>query len=417
LSHVGPLPGARAEPGRPVSLTDPTSLRAIRAEIPGLDQAVYLNTGTLGPSPRGVTRRLFQLYETWQEAGPGNPKIYIGMAQASLAAKTPIAAFLGAQPDELALTGNSTDGINIVARGIDWKPGDEVIISDEEHPAGLLIWLHLRQTKGLRIRIARLDHVRAAKIVEDVTALITPRTRLVALSHVSSMTGLCLPAREITEACHAHRVPVLFDGAQAAGQFPLRIADLGCDFYAVNGHKWLLGPIGVGALYVAKGALVELVPDRVGGGSALNYTYAEEGEISFHPSARRLEFGTRCHPLWQAWPESLAFLGRIGLQGIQARGLALSQALRRGLAGLRGVTLIGPTPDGPPELLTAAVTCRLRGFTGEGLQEVLLDRFGLVTRPVSEHEATRFTCAFFNTEEEVVQAVRAMRILATETAA
>ena len=399
-----------------MNLNDPKSLMSLRADIPGLDRGVYLNTGTLGPCPRPVTRRLFQLYQAWQEAGPGNPDVYVAMAESSLKAKTPIADFFGVTPDELALTSNSTDGINIVARGIEWRAGDEVIISNEEHPAGLLIWLHLRQTKGIRVRVARLDHESRSRIREEVESLITPRTRLVALSHVSCMTGLRLPAREITEVSHAHGVPVLFDGAQSAGQFPLNLPAIGCDFYAVNGHKWLLGPIGTGALYVAGKALVDLVPDRVGGGSAESYTYAEEGEIRLHPSARRFEFGTRCHPLWQAWPESLALLDEIGLAAIQARGLALSQPLRRELAGLKGVTLVGPAPGGDLELLTGVVTCRLEGMEGERLREVLVSRFGVVTRSVSEHEATRFTCAFFNTEEEIDQAVRAMRTLAGETA-
>jgi len=253
--------------------------------------------------------------------------------------------------------------------------------------------------------------------VEEVESLITPRTRLVALSHVSSMTGLRLPARQITEMAHAHHVPVLLDGAQSAGQFPLDLREIGCDFYTVNGHKWLLGPIGTGALFVSKDARVDLAPTCVRGGSTESYTYSEEGPIKFWPSAHRFEFATRCHPLWQAWPESLAFLGEVGLGRIQTRGLALFQRLRDDLAATRGVTLVGPAPDADPALLTGAVACRLEGMPGQTLYETLLKRFGIVTRTVSEHEAVRFSCAFFNTEEEIEKAIRAVRILAHEGAA
>ncbi len=398
-----------ASPGHDFTAAE---LTALRSELPGLDRGIYLNTGTLGPSPARVTRRLFDLYEAWQDAGPGNPRVYEGMAEASMEAKKPIAAFFGVGPGELALTANSTDGINAVANGIEWGAGDEVVISDQEHPAGLLIWLHLRQTKGIRIRIARLSSAGSTRNLEEVESLITPRTRLVALSHVSSMTGLCLPARDLTRVAHDHGVAILFDGAQSAGQLPLDLRAVGCDFYAVNGHKWLLGPIGSGALYVSKDALIDLVPDRVGGGSSQAYTYAEDGTIEFWPDAHRFENATRCHPLWQAWPQSLAFVQGVRLDRIRARGLALSERLREAFAATAGVTLVGPEPNAAPELKTGVVACRLEGLTARSFFETLLDRFGIVTRPVAEHDAVRFSCAFFNTEEEIEGAIGAVRALA-----
>lgn len=409
--------GHAAGPGANADAISPEALAAIRAELPGLDRTTYLNTGTLGPSPRRVTERLFQLYRDWQEAGPGVPDVYEAMAAASLTAKEPVAAFFGVTAAELALTDNSTDGINVVANGIKWETGDEVIISDQEHPAGLLIWLHLRQTKGVRIRIARLSPLGSSENVEEVESLITPRTRLLAISHVSSMTGLRLPARSIAATAHAHNVPVLFDGAQAAGQFPLDLRDIGCDFYALNGHKWLLGPIGSGALFCSKDALVDLVPDRVGGGSTETYTYAEDGALSFWPTAHRFEFATRCHPLWQAWPTALDFLGEVGLPAIEARGQTLARRLRGALAAIPGVTVVGPGPEADPDLFTAAVTCRLEGVPGRTLYETLLRRFGVAGRTVAEHEAVRFSCAFFNTEEEIERAIRAVTTLAREGAA
>ena len=398
-------------------LADPKTLAALRREIPGLDRGVYLNTGTQGPSPHTVTRRLFELYEAWQAGGPGDPEVYIATAKASLAAKEPIGAFLGVTGEELALTGNATDGINIVANGIQWKAGDEVIISDQEHPAGLLIWLHLRQTRGIGIRIARLSFRSPAETVEEVASLITPRTRLVAMSHVTCQTGLRVPAKEITEVAHGQGVPVMFDGAQSVGQFPLDLRSVGCDFYSFNGHKWLLGPAGTGALFVSKEALVELLPDRVGAGSPQAHTSGEDGHLTYGPTAQRFEFGTRCHPLWQAWPEALVFLGRVGLDRIEGRGRELSRRLREGLRAVKGVSLVGPDAAASPEMATALVACRLEGMGGEVFQETLARRFRVLTRPVRELEATRFSCAFFNTEAEIDKAIEAVKTLALETVA
>jgi len=394
---------------------DAETLAALRAEIPGLDRSVYLNTGTLGPSPRRVTELFLSLYREWQEAGPGNPEVYLREARAAAAAKETLAAFLGVEARDLALTSNSTDGINIVARGIDWDAGDEVVISDQEHPAGLLIWLHLRQTKGVRVRIARLSWESGPRNVEEVAARITPRTRLVALSHVSCMTGLLLPAREIVEAAHSRGVPVLFDGAQAVGQFPLDLRQIGCDFYAMNGHKWLLGPVGTGALYVSPEALVELVPDRVGDGSAEAWEYSEEGSLRLRQDGRRFEFGTRCYPLHAAWPAAVDFISRVGLETVRRRSLALARRLREGLAGVEGVTVLGPTRPADEDLMTGIVSCRLEGLSGEEAYRALLERFGVVTRPVPELRAVRFSAAFFNTEEETDAAVEAVAALVRET--
>jgi len=389
-------------PGRPL---DREALAVVREEIPCLGRSCYLNTGTLGPSPRSVTDHFVSLYRRWQESGPGNPEVYMAAAEASRAAKERIGSFFGASGVDFALTGNSTDGINLVAGG------------NEEHPAGLLVWLHLRQTKGVRIRIAHLSPHSGPSIVEEVESLITPRTRLVAMSHVSCMTGLRVPASSITAAAHSHGVPVLFDGAQAAGQFHVDLGAIGCDFYALNGHKWLLGPVGTGALYVSPKAHVELVPDRVGDGAVEEHEYSEEGSLRFHSGPRRFEFGTRCYPLWTAWTEALDFLDRVGLGAVRERSLELAGRLREGLAGIAGVTPVGPGPDDAPELRTGIVSCRIEGLTALDAYRTLLERFDVVTRPVLEINAVRFSTAFFNTEEEVDQAIRAVQSLVGEAGA
>lgn len=404
---------------------DRIALETARSQIPGLEPHCYLNTGTMGPSPRSVTDRFFALYRQWQEAGPGDPAVYEAAAAAARQAKERIGQFLGGvAPVNLALTANSTDGINIVARGIEWKAGDEVIISNEEHPAGLFIWLHLRQVKGIRLRIARLSPDSGPSNVEEVASLITPRTRLVATSHVSSMTGLRVPAAELVQAAHARGVPVLLDGAQATGQLPLDLPGLGCDFYAMNGHKWMLGPAGTGALYISPRAKVELVPDRVGGGSSRAYHYAEDGAIEFRAGAESHEFATRCYPLWTAWPaaadflDSLTYGGLGGIEAVRQRSLGLAARLAEGLGAIPGVTLLGPwSAGGARDLATALVSCRVAGYSGDDLYRSLRERYGVVSRPVAELGATRFSTAFFNVEEEIDRAVSAVAALAGERAA
>jgi L-cysteine/cystine lyase len=158
-----------------------------------------------------------------------------------------LAGILGAQPEHVALTGSTTEGCNIVLRGLGIGPGDEVVTTDSEHP-GLFGGL---VASGATLRIAAIRDLPAAEILPALQAQITPRTRLIGISHVSWLTGAVLPVRELA----GHGVPVLVDGAQAAGAIPVAVEELAADFYTVSAQKWILGPAATGALYVAPSRL------------------------------------------------------------------------------------------------------------------------------------------------------------------
>jgi L-cysteine/cystine lyase len=154
------------------------------------------------------------------------------------------AGLLGTQPEQVALTTSTTEGCNIVLRGLGIGPGDEVVTTDSEHP-GLFGGL---VASGATLRIAAIRDLRVAEILPALQAEITPKTRLLGLSHVSWLNGAVLPVRELA----GHGVPVLVDGAQGAGAIPVDVEGLGADFYTVSAQKWLLGPAATGALYVAR---------------------------------------------------------------------------------------------------------------------------------------------------------------------
>lgn len=160
-----------------------------------------------------------------------------------------LAAVVGAPPEQVALTGSTTEGCNIVLRGLGIGPGDEVVTTDSEHP-GLFGGL---VASGATLRIAEIRDLPAAAVLDALRAQITPRTRLIGISHVSWLTGAVLPVRELS----GHGIPVLVDGAQGAGAIPVDVEELGADFYTVSAQKWLLGPAATGALYVAASRLSE----------------------------------------------------------------------------------------------------------------------------------------------------------------
>jgi selenocysteine lyase/cysteine desulfurase len=374
----------------------------------------YLNTGTMGPCPTPVHRAFLDAYQAWQDSGPGNPENYGAAHTAhSEPARASLARLLGVGADEIALTANSTDGVNIVISGLDWRPGDEFVTTDQEHPAVFVPWLNVQRRYGAVGRLFKVAGS-AAEIVDNFRAVLSARTRLVVISHVSSQSGIRLPVAEIARLGHAAGALVCLDGAQAVGQVRVDAGRIGCDFYALNGHKWLLGPVGTGALVVRKEALDRIAPTFVGGGSNEPVDYLTCRDLRFLPSATRFENATRNWTAYAGLKAAIEYLEGFGLDKVEARGLTLAARLRAGLAEIPGVAVTSP---GGPELGTALVSWALAGWTAQDQYSTLLTRFGVCCRPVAELNAVRASCAFFNLEEEVDLLVRSVATLASERGA
>lgn len=206
------------------------------------------------------------------------------------------------------MTQSTTAGLNVVLWSIDWRAGDEIIISDEEHPALLVPVYNLRDRLGVVVRVVSMTL--AEDLVVGVVAQLTSRTRLVAMSHVSRQSGTVVPARALTSALRPHDVPLLLDGAQGPGNVPVDFHEIGCDYYSLCGHKWLLGPKRTGALLIRRDRL-DRTPVSWTGAHAEEAVSAEAG-VTWHPNARRYEFATRNQAGFGGWAESLRWLDALG---------------------------------------------------------------------------------------------------------
>ncbi len=212
-------------------------LATIRAAIPALANSIYLNTGTFGPMPTAVADEIRRVYGEIERQGTFSPAVFWQMELEGFEAlRKQVAALLHADPAEITLTRNVTDGINIVLHGLDWQPGDQVILTDQEHPSGTVPWLALAERAGVALRWLELV-ADADEIVARFERLLTPRTRLAQLSHVSCLTGLRLPMERLCRLARQAGVLTLVDGAHAEGQFAVDVRALDCDFYAACGHK------------------------------------------------------------------------------------------------------------------------------------------------------------------------------------
>ena len=225
-------------------------LDAVRAELPVLERFAYLNAGTNGPLPRRTFEAMEASLARDLEQGRSSQEYFEAMLARREDVRAAFARFLQAPPETIALTNSTTEGCNVVLNGLGIGPGDEVVTTDSEHP-GLLGGL---VASGADLQVVPVRDLPVAEVAGALDAAITARTKLIALSHVSWLTGAVFPVESLA----GRGIPLLVDGAQAAGAIPLAVADLGCDFYTVSAQKWLLGPDVTGALFVRTERVEEL---------------------------------------------------------------------------------------------------------------------------------------------------------------
>lgn len=391
-------------------------LAAARAELPALAHCIYLNTGGLGPAPRAATAEALRLVQLIGEYGNDTPMVQHELTAGATYAREALGRMFGVPASQIALIRAVSEGISAVGHGLDWQTGDEVVITDQEHPAGLFPWLSLRDRFGVRVRClpthdAALRPLAAEELLDRLQALLTDRTRLVSVSHVTTETGVRLPAREVCELVH-RRCPgaaVGFDGAQSAGQFPIDFGEIGCDFYSATGYKWLLGHRGTSFLYIHPDWVERIKPSWSGPGAASG---VDKDTLSWSPlpSAARFEFGGRDWFTYAALGKALDFVGGAGLAAIEARSAALARRLKAELAEIPGVTVYTPHE---PAASTGIVTAGLEGWTGRDLIGTLRQRWSITGRSAFGDRAVRFSLAFFIDEAEVKAVAEAMRELAS----
>ena len=286
---------------------------AFRAEFPVFERIAFLNAGTDGPIPRrAYDAAIRQLERELTDGRPGMPH-FARLFELAAQLRERLARACGCPSEEIALTHSTTDGVSTVLSALPLGAGDEVLTSDEEHP-GLVAPLEaVRRRGGFDVRV-----VPFTQLANEVR----PRTRLVATSHVSWLTGQLVDSAALAET----DAMVLLDGAQGLGAVPVDVSELGCDFYAASGQKWLCGPDGSGCLYARRELADELDPPWPSYVSLADP--AHPSELRAHPGARRFDLGFS-GPLLTWSLESLALLEEAGLEWVQDRAATLAARLAK----------------------------------------------------------------------------------------
>ena len=386
---------------------------AIRADFPVLSRTVrggrplvYLDSGATSQKPVAVLDAERAFYEQHNSAAHRGAHLLGEEAtDAYESARARVAAFIGADPGEIVFTKNATEAINLVAYAMSNAgsvgPGDEVLVSELEHHANLVPWQQLCERTGATLRWFRVTPEGTLDLDLD---LITERTRIVAVTHQSNVTGAVPPVAEIARAAHEHGALVLADGAQSVPHQPVDVAALGVDFLAFSGHK-MLGPYGIGVLFGRAEAL-EAMPPFLTGGSMIEVVRMEGS--TFLPPPQRFEPGVP--PAAQAVGLAAAcdYLTALGMQNVAAHEEALTAYALETLSETGGVRILGPltTKD-----RGGAVSFDVTGVHPHDVGQIL-DEFGVAVR--ADHHcawplhralgvaaSTRASFYLYNTREEV----------------
>ena len=357
------------------------------------DGLVYLQTGSLGPTPRPVIDRVMAV---WRELERNPVALGYGTLEtAQDEVRQTAAAFLGCGKEEIVLTGSTTEGMNWVAQGLHLKPGDRVLTTDQEHPGGRSCWDYLVRTAGVILDEVRIppDLHDAAEIVDRFSRAIKPDTRVLSFSHLLTSTGLRMPVAELSALARTRGAVSVVDAAQAAGGIQVNVKALGADVYVTSGHKWLLAPKGTGILYLSEGL-----------GTRVDPIALQAGRVSYSGSS-----GVRNIPGLIGLGASLDYLTGKGPAATEAHNLALRNRLHAALADVPRLTVVS-APPGP--LASPLLTYTLPAdVPSDRLYRQLYERHRVVVKVVPGQwlNGNRISTHLFNSEADVDALVAALR--------
>ncbi len=323
------------------------NLKNIKKEFPIFrnkvhnNDLVYLDSANSSQKPLVVVDRIYDFY-TKEFSNVGRSVHYLAVAATNLYENTrsSVQKYINAKDkNEIVFTKGATEAINLVANSFGQKylkEGDEVLLTELEHHSNYVPWHYLRKSKGIKIEFAEIN-VNGEVTLESIEKKITKKTKIIAITHLSNVTGAILPVKEIIKLAHSKGIPVLIDGCQSAPHLKLDMQDLDCDFYAISCHK-MYGPTGLGILYAKKKWLEELPPYQ-GGGGMINEVKKES--ISYGDLPNKFEAGTMATAQVIAFDESIKFLNKIGIENIVKHENELMDYGQELLRRNNSVTLIG----------------------------------------------------------------------------
>jgi len=374
-------------------LPDAEKLAAVRDALPALSAGIYLNTGSAGPLPAETAAAMAELTDYELRLGRSHQDYFDAFLERLAEARGAVAAVIGADVDSVAIGHSASQAMNLAVWSVDLRPGDRIVTTSGEHAGGLGPIVMAGRRFGAEVVAAEIgDGGNDERTLAALDVAIVPGTRLVALSHVLWTTGARLPIR-----------------AQAVGGIPVSVADLGVDYYALSGQKWLLGPEGTGALWISPEVFERSLPSVASWFTFERITSSADALL--WPDARRFDDTNYYKPAVVGLARSCGWLSMyVGLPWIHERGQAMAARAASRLAAIPGVELLTPR-----DRMATLVTFRIAGWKAQTALDELASRTFAVARTIPGLDAIRLSVGFFTTEAEIERVASTIELIAAHT--
>ena len=392
--------GVRGQEAFGSSLGEEAYWEQVKNQFPIRPGLVVMNAANLCPTHYAVLERVFEFTRnldsdvSFQNRGK--------FTDTKADARALLAEYVGADPDEIAITRNTSESNNIIINGLELGPGDEVVIWDENHPTNKIAWDVRAERYGFSVK--KVPTPDSGSTPEDLRRhfvdALAPRTRVFAVSHVSNLSGIKLPMKELCLECRNRDIVTLVDGAQTLGALSLDLHDMAFDFFTGSLHKGPMGPKEAGLLYVRRGLAEKVWPSVV----AFGYENSEA------LGAKKFEsLGQRDDPTIAAIVPTVNFHNEIGKDRVEERLRVIVDRLRAGVAEIPGASILTPSDSAAS---AAILVFSLSGISGQAAFELLYGEYGVAVAPAAINDGLRFSPHIYNTLADVDAALEALRTLA-----
>ena len=388
------------------------NIKTIKSEFPIFSNKVngktlvYLDSSNSSQKPKSVLNSLDNFYKNeFSNIGRSIHSLAVNATNKYEETRMSIKNFINAgSKDEIVFTKNATESINLVATTFgqqNIQKGDEILITELEHHSNYVPWHYLRETRGAVIKFAPIDE-NGDIIIDKLKELITSKTKIISVTHVSNVTGTIVPIEDIVEIAHKRNIPVLVDGCQSAPHIKINVKDLDCDFYVISCHK-VYGPTGVGILY-AKKKWLEKLPPYIGGGGMISEV--KKDKITYASVPEKYEAGTMPTAEVVAFNESIKFMQSIGIENIMKHEKEITDYALEKLKTINSVNIIGN-----PKNKAGVISFTIKGIHPHDISTIV-DEEGVAIRAGHHccqilHEklgltaTARASIGIYNTKEDI----------------
>jgi cysteine desulfurase / selenocysteine lyase len=366
-------------------------------DYPITKKTIYMNNGAIAPTPLSTIKAMTDFMLTCAQGGPDSPSTFDYIISLLDELRTRVSHLINCEHDEVVLVQSTTEGLNIVANGLDWKTGDTIVVRGgrHEHYANYLPWVALSQRKGVQLRELAMTDENGYFDLGQLEKLVKG-SQLITLSHVLYNTGAIMPVEEVGRIAQENGVLFCVDAAQSAGTISVDVKKIGCHFMAFPGFKWLCGPIGIGVFYCSKKAFEILEPPEIGSESA---TLSDQNILTYLDMPARLQAGFRNFPGAVGLEASLRYILRIGLKRIRKKNMNVAGILREEIAKIPAVKMYGPDDESKRSSIVSFMPQNADSSTL--IRQLEQNRIILAARDIGRgKKLVRAAPHFFNSEEE-----------------